>query len=57
MTLKFPTLLGILLSGLGLAVIVSAIRPAATIIGVALGLVGLGLLGVRYFTRNREPKA
>ena len=46
MPLRFTTLLAVLLTGLGIALLLSAIRPAATVIGAALllsGCIGIGI--------------
>lgn len=53
--LTFPQLLSFLLMGLGFTILISAIRPAATVIGaVLLGLGGLGLVTTVLLKRTKS---
>jgi hypothetical protein len=57
MKLSFATLLSILLLGLGLILIISAIRPFTSTFG--LSLVVLGVIGILFrliFRRNPQKK-
>ncbi len=56
MNLSFPTLLSILLIGLGIILLISAITPVATGMGIACLLVGGGYLLFTWFKKSATKR-